>query len=100
MQASAPSDQYLCAFILCVLLLVIFCLNTKQFIYFILFRQPYCFFIVVFHCAAVKATVWKLSSFKAVMAGITVIKIQSIVTSQFFVESFRKSLCSSGSTGS
>ena len=34
MQASAPSDQYLCAFICCVLLIVIFCSYSEQFFYF------------------------------------------------------------------
>ena len=97
-QVRRVTNIYVLSF--CVLLLVIFCPNTKQFIYFILLRHSYCLFIVMFHCAAVRATVWKLSSFKAVMAGITVIKVQSIVTSLFFMESFRKSLCSSGRTGS
>lgn len=89
MQASAPSDQYLCAFICCVLLcvlIVIFCPYSEQFIYFFFTRRPYCLFIIVFYRAAVWTTVGQIPRFKAVMASITVIKVQSIVTSQFFME--------------
>jgi len=45
MQASAPSDQYLCAFILSVLL--IFFLYFEQFLDFRFTRRPYCLFIIV-----------------------------------------------------
>ena len=47
MQASAPSDQYLCAFIMCVpLSVVIFCPNSEQFFYFGICCLPYCCVIV------------------------------------------------------
>ena len=68
MAANAPSDQYLCAFILCVLL--IFFLYFEQFLDFRFTRRPYCLFIIVCYRSTVRTTVWKLSSFKAVMAGI------------------------------
>ena len=77
--------------------LLVLCPYSEQFIYFIVTRRPYCWFFFIGLCATVRAAIRKHSCFKAVMAGIAVIKVQSIVTSQFFIESFRKSLCSIGS---
>ena len=53
MQASAPSDQYLCAFILCVLL--IFFLYFEQFLDFRFTRRPYCLSIIVCYRSTVRA---------------------------------------------
>ena len=61
------SDQYLCAFILCVLLFVIFFLYSKQFLYFIFTRRPYCLFIIVCYRSAVGASIRQFLSREAVV---------------------------------
>ena len=46
---------------MCVLLsVVIFCPNSEQFFYFGICCLPYCCVIVIFYCAAIRATVREL----------------------------------------
>ena len=78
MQASAPSDQYLCAFILCVLL--IFFLYFEQFLDFRFTRRPYCLFIIVCYRSAVGASIRQFLSREAVAAGIAKVVVQVIFT--------------------
>ena len=78
MQASAPSDQYLCAFILCFLL--IFFLYFEQFLDFRFTRRPYCLFIIVCYRSAVGASIRQFLSREAVAVGIAKVVVQVIFT--------------------
>lgn len=73
-----PSDRYLCAFILCVLL--IFFLYFEQFLDFRFTRRPYCLFIIVCYRSAVGASIRQFLSREAVAAGIAKVVVQVIFT--------------------
>ena len=75
-QVRRVTNIYVLSF--CVLL--IFFPYSKQFCYFRFTRRPYCLFIIVCYRSTVRTTVWKLSSFKAVMAGIAKVVVQVIFT--------------------
>ena len=74
--------------------------NAEQFFYLMFSFQSHCWLVFIDLCTAVGTTFRRITGFKTVAAGIAVIKAQPIFTLQFFMESFRKLLWSSGIEGS